>query len=302
MNGTRPPTISVVVAVYNAVATLRRCLESLAAQQGVPFEVIAIDGGSQDGSVDILQEYAPLLKYWESEPDEGIYHAWNKAVRHAEGEWLYFLGADDRLVDESVLAEVSSRLKSLPEKCRLAYGKVLVVNGSGKVVGERGDKFVRESGRAMHLPHQGTFHRRILFEEHGYFDESFRISGDYEFLLRELKTRPACSLGDLPIATMATGGLSDRPHLYLAMRKENLRAARRHGLVKSRLGADLAIGKARLRLALFKLLGPRMAQVFMNMYLNCIGKATMARQDDAFVDKKAKRKTFPERSTDDRQN
>jgi glycosyltransferase involved in cell wall biosynthesis len=89
--------ISVIVAVFNGAKTLQQCIDSVAGQTYPHKELIVIDGGSIDGTREILEGDATKLAYWVSEPDRGIYHAWNKALARARGDWICFLGADDYL-------------------------------------------------------------------------------------------------------------------------------------------------------------------------------------------------------------
>ena len=89
------PLISIIVAVYNGEKTLQRCIDSVFSQTYPHKELIIIDGGSTDGTVDILQTNNDKITYWKSEPDNGIYQAWNKALDHAKSDWICFLGSDD---------------------------------------------------------------------------------------------------------------------------------------------------------------------------------------------------------------
>ena len=91
------PKISIIVAVYNSKKTLQRCIDSVFSQTYPHKELIIIDGGSTDGTVDILRANNDKITYWKSEPDNGIYQAWNKALDHAKSDWICFLGADDYL-------------------------------------------------------------------------------------------------------------------------------------------------------------------------------------------------------------
>src|SRR5687767_5278814 len=84
-------TFSIIVANYNRADTLKRCIDSALGQERASYEVIVVDGGSKDRSLDILREYGEHVR-WRSEPDRGIAHAWNKGIASAKGEWLYFLG------------------------------------------------------------------------------------------------------------------------------------------------------------------------------------------------------------------
>ena len=92
------PLLTIIVAVFNGAKTLERCIDSVVQQTWPYKELIIMDGGSTDGTVDLLKRYDSKIKYWESRPDRGIYHAWNKALDHAEGEWICFIGCAEAAV------------------------------------------------------------------------------------------------------------------------------------------------------------------------------------------------------------
>ena len=89
------PKISIVIACLNCSRTLRKCLESIREQSYLNKEIVLIDALSSDETLNIVREYEESIDYWESSADTGIYHAWNKALAHVNGEWVIFLGADD---------------------------------------------------------------------------------------------------------------------------------------------------------------------------------------------------------------
>ncbi len=226
------PRITVIVAVYNGAKTLRRCLDSIFAQTYPNREVIIMDGGSTDGTVGLLQEYGAQIAFWESAPDQGIYHAWNKALTHATGEWICFLGADDYFWADDVLARMAARLPA-PSEARVVYGQAAVTAKSGDVLryeGQPWERAKRHLAWSLTLPHPGLLHHRSLFTDLGAFDESFRIAGDHELLLRELKTRPALFVPDVVVVGFQHGGLSNSPKAMSALLKEVARARRKHGL------------------------------------------------------------------------
>lgn len=230
------PLVSVVVAVRDAASTLARCLDSVIGQEGVWAELIVVDGASRDGSQHIIEERSDHIAWWESRPDRGICHAWNKALDRVSGEWVCFLGADDRLSSSTVLARVAPQLRGAAGRHRVAYGRLEVVDGAGNVVRTEGRPWeeVRAAFREhMTLPHPATFQRRSLFEVHGRFDESFRIGGDYELLLRELLHGEALFLAGEVLVEMAAGGLSDRPASATTLLRETYRARHMHGLVST---------------------------------------------------------------------
>ncbi len=231
------PSISVIVAVFNRVESLQRCIDSVTSQTYLNKELIVIDGGSTDGTVEILEANDRQITYWESEGDRGIYHAFNKALNHAQGDWIYFLGSDDYLWDEQSLSNVAKELENINgENLRLVYGKVAIVSQSGDVVQvvnkpwhQIKDMFLR----GCFICHQGVFHHKSMFEKHGQFDESFVISGVYELLLRELKHKnaEALFLPNVTVAAMQTGGYSTSPQHRISILQEYSRARKKNNVL-----------------------------------------------------------------------
>jgi glycosyltransferase involved in cell wall biosynthesis len=225
------PKISVIVAVFNGSATLLRCLNSIYSQSHNNYEIIVIDGGSKDGTIKILQDNSKRIDYWESVPDRGIYHAWNKALSHAKGEWICFLGSDDFFWDSEVFKNMLPRLQiAKNDGVRLVYGRVASVDKIGKVKNLLGIPWNRINSVLAHQmpPHPGLLHSSLLFKEHGTFDESFRIAGDYEFLLRELKTGDATFIPDIIVAGVQYGGVSCNKATFWKLIVEDVAARQRH--------------------------------------------------------------------------
>jgi glycosyltransferase involved in cell wall biosynthesis len=226
------PLISVIVAVYNGKATLQQCIDSVAQQTYPNKELIIIDGGSTDGTVDLINANRKKIAYWVSEPDHGIYNAWNKGMERSKGEWICFLGADDFLWNNQVLERMATHLEKLPSGISVAYGQIMLLSIDGHelhVVGEPWQEVKEQFKQYMSIPHQAVMHRRSLFEQHGKFDESFCIAGDYELLLRELKTGDAVFIPDIVMAGMRAGGISSLSENSMKMLREFGRAQRMHG-------------------------------------------------------------------------
>lgn len=221
----RVPLISIIVAVRNASMTLQRCIDSVL-NQSYPDpekELIIIDGGSVDNTVEIIRENDDAIAYWESKPDKGVYHAWNKALEHANGDWICFLGADDYFWDPNVLTRISAYLEGAYPTFRVVYGKVALVSKNGKTINLMGyhwQQAKRNFMQIMSIPHVGLMHHRKLFEIHGKFNEHYRIAGDYDLLLRELKTRDALFVPDIVVAGMQYGGLGSNPKNSVLILKE----------------------------------------------------------------------------------
>ena len=263
------PLLTVIVAVFNGAKTLQQCIDSFVQQTYENKELVIIDGGSQDGTVDLLKANSDSISYWTSEPDRGIYDAWNKGLSHAKGDWVCFLGADDYLWDTSVFERFSGELSIVNPRIRVAYSQIMLLSVEGErlyAVGEPWSKIKSNFIQLMCIPHQGVMHRRSLFEQHGKFDESFRIAGDYELLLRELKTGDAHFIPDLIATGMRQGGISSNPANTMTAMMEMRRAQRVHGKkIPGRLWLA-AVVKAYIRRLLWAVLGENLTRKALDRY------------------------------------
>lgn len=196
------PLVSLIVVCRNPGPALRAALASVRAQTAAA-EVIVIDGASTDGTAAWLEKQRKHLAALVSEPDGGVYDAMNKGVALARGEWILFLGADDRLAADGVLAEAARWLTRTD--AGVAAGEIAYTDG--RVYRMRS----RVNPRARNfVHHQGAFYRRQLFAEQGGFDPTFAVMADYELNLRLWKRRVAFKPVPLRIAVCGAGGLSDR--------------------------------------------------------------------------------------------
>ena len=172
------PLISVVTVSYNAVLTIEQTILSVINQTYPHIEYIIIDGGSTDGTVDIIKKYANRIAYWVSEPDKGIYDAMNKGIRTAKGEWINFMNAGDLFYSKDTLEKVFS--KSINDNIKVIYGDVMLnkqgVLSQGKVYP------ISFMQIAMPFCHQFSF-SHISEYTHG-FNLQFKIGADFEFYYR----------------------------------------------------------------------------------------------------------------------
>jgi glycosyltransferase involved in cell wall biosynthesis len=216
-----PGRVSVITAVYNAAPTLEECLLSVRNQSYPQIEHIVIDGGSTDGSIEVLQRHSSLLAYWVSEPDNGVFDAWNKGLSMATGEWIAFLGADDVLLPDAV-----SKYLTVCGGTDAQYVSSLVryirPGLPDKIVGRPWSWPAFQ--RKMTTAHVGSLHRFDLFEKYGNYDTSYKFVGDYELLLRPGKDLNNIFMGEVTVA-MPAGGNSD----CFAALKEAQRAKVRTG-------------------------------------------------------------------------
>ncbi|MDH4082702.1 MAG: glycosyltransferase [Nitrospira sp.] len=269
------PLISIIIATYNSKATLQQCIDSVAQQTYPHKELIIIDGGSKDGTVELLGANNQVISYWISQPDRGIYSAWNKALRMVHGDWICFLGADDFFWDDHVLTRMSERLKALSPSIRVVYGQNMLVNDRGENLYSMGASWQTVKGKfqtSMCLPHPGMMHHRSLFEQHGTFDESFRIAGDYEMLLRELKQADALFIPNLIIAGVRQGGISSNPHAALDVLTESRRAQRMHGQKYPSLLWLQSLIKVYARFVVWRVFGERVARRALDLGRQILGQ------------------------------
>lgn len=231
---TSKPLISVIVAVYNGAKTLQRCIDSVSGQTYLNKELIIIDGGSTDGTIEIIKSNQDQISYWKSEPDNGIYHAWNKALGHTTGDWICFLGSDDYLWRNSVFEEVMPHMiKAESKGIRMVYGQVARVTEDNEISCVDGYSWEYTCRGIIidgicSFAHQGMFHHRSLFEIYGKFDETFRIAGDYELLIRVFKDGgDAYFINGLIVSGMQTGGITSN---CIKLIKETARARKKNRL------------------------------------------------------------------------
>ena len=210
---------SVITINYNDSPGLRRTIESVVSQTAADKEYVIIDGGSTDGSVGVIKQYAAKIDYWVSESDRGIYHAMNKGVAHAHGDYCVFMNAGDIFYDDTVLERIS----------RTGLGSDIIV---GKVF--RGDSSSLMSPPpvgdislyhlyAAAIPHQGAFISTSLLRRHPY-DETLRISSDWKFFLQAI-ILDNCTMRyvDEPVARYDLGGVSSaNPELMRAEKEQVL--------------------------------------------------------------------------------
>ena len=202
-------TISVVTPVLNDVR-VERAIKSILAQQYDPApELIVVDGGSTDATLDVLAKYKDEIDVLVSEPDDGLYDAMNKGIRRARGDVVAILNADDHYVDPLVLRDVASRLDGA-DAC---YGDIVYTNRAGKVV--RYWKAGRCANAKWYFgwmpPHPSFFVRRGVYERHGVFDLRYPVAADYELMLRFIrKARIRVRYLDRVVVKMAVGGNSSQ--------------------------------------------------------------------------------------------
>ena len=179
--------VSIVTISYNNGLELEKTINSVINQNYSDCEFIVVDGGSQDGSLNILKQYDSHIDYWVSEPDKGIYNAMNKGIDHATGEWIFFLNSGDVFAANDVLKSVDFNVKD--EKIGAIFGKYKYYTRYGELLTNHALYPFYKSNkkfRSMGFSHQSVFVRTELAKMFHY-DESYRLCADYDMMMRIYK-------------------------------------------------------------------------------------------------------------------
>jgi glycosyltransferase involved in cell wall biosynthesis len=239
-----PPKISIVTPAFNGIATLRETIESVHAQDYKSWEHIVIDGGSTDGTVDLLRGYPHLQ--WVSEKDQGHYHAMNKGIERASGEIVAILNADD-CYREGALTRVAEAFAKNP-KWDALFGDIVYVDGEGAEIFRRVeacyDYDVLRFGNVCYVIHPTLFVKKRVYDRIGtYRYEKFLNCCDVDFILR--LGQQGCRVGHLPYALanyrLHEHGQSADRRVSANMKREYLAIRKEHGFPSGPRGRFLEL-------------------------------------------------------------
>lgn len=177
-----PSRISIITVCRNAAATIEQTLLSVLGQNYPNLEYIVIDGGSTDGTWDVISKYRSCLAYAISETDNGIYDAFNKGLAQANGDIIGILNADDQY-SPLVFNQINNEYQKNPN-CGVFYGKLVVINKEQKrwTVYPLGSHL--NLLNSMSIAHPATFVTKEMYSKHGLFDINYKIVADWDFILR----------------------------------------------------------------------------------------------------------------------
>lgn len=224
--------VCIITVVYNNVRRIERAINSVIRQTYKNIEYIVIDGGSTDGTVEVIKRYGNFISHWVSEPDKGVYDAFNKGIKLSTGDVIGFLNSDDFYANDTVIERVVN--KFLESCADGVYGDLVYINSHGKVV-----RYWKAGGYKKDLlkkgwmpPHPTFFLKREIYNKYGLYRTDMKISADYDMCLR-LLWKADIRIAYLPevLVIMEKGGLSNRSLLNMVKSlSEDYRAIRDNGV------------------------------------------------------------------------
>lgn len=252
------PRITVITATYNAVKELPWTLKSIREQTYPNFEWIIADGGSTDGTLDLIKSNSDIINTWFSEKDFGIYDAWNKALKYASGTWIQFIGAGDELASPDVYCLVANELRNAHPEFDIVYGNIqYIAESSRSLLEEVKRPWIEIKGKwetfRPKLPvHPEVFHHKSILSNDQPFSLKYKIAADSLLLLQNLLHKDPKYI-DILIDKMPVGGASwgfANPKL----RKELLSINAELGIRPPRLYFCKEYAKFSVKMAILKLL------------------------------------------------
>lgn len=199
--------ITIVTVSYNAASVIEETIKSVLNQSYKYIEYIIIDGGSTDGTIDIIKKYADNLSCWISEPDKGIYDAMNKGINKANGKWINFMNAGDSFIDNNVIEKVALSINS---NYGVTFGDT-IINKNGQRIIHKANPFYNKKKlhHKMGFNHQSTFVRTDLAKKY-LFDLNYKLAADYNMIISLYRTGIKFKQLDFTIALYDLNGISNQ--------------------------------------------------------------------------------------------
>lgn len=226
--------ISIITATLNSIKNLPTALSSVVSQNYDNIEWIIVDGNSNDGTVEYIKTHQDTIDHWISEPDLGIYDALNKGIRMATGDVIGLLHSDDVFNDQNTIANVAKSFIS--NNSDGVYGNLEYVSkhNINKVIRYwKSQNFKPSLLQLGWMPaHPSLFLKKEVYKKHGYFDLTFKIAADYDFILRIFQDQNLkFSYLNQVITKMRTGGASNHSLNNITIKTiEDLKALRKNNI------------------------------------------------------------------------
>ncbi|WP_286885397.1 glycosyltransferase family 2 protein [Aneurinibacillus sp. UBA3580] len=215
------PLVSIITAAYNSEKYIEDTIKSVICQSYPYIEYIVIDGASKDNTLSIVKKYEDKISKIISEPDKGVYDAFNKGLKAASGDIIYFLNSDDYLYDSSVISDVVGKFMSNSETS-IVYGDIHAWNEDTGFFLIWGQEVNIDSFKKGIMPgHPATFVKKELYNLHGYFSTEYKIASDFELMAKFFLTHESRALYyPRKVAVFRLGGLSSNPNTTALMSLE----------------------------------------------------------------------------------
>jgi glycosyltransferase involved in cell wall biosynthesis len=201
------PRISVITIVYNDVTGIEKTILSIVSQTYRELEYVIIDGGSADGTIDIIRKYEDRITKWISEPDKGLYDAMNKGLSLAGGDYVWFINSGDQIFAADTVEKMIRSIDIMPD---IYYGGTMIIDAKGNEIGDRRLKPPRHLSwksfrKGMLVCHQSVVVRRSIASE---YDLSYRIAADIDWVIRVTRNAYTIHNTGLILSRFLEGGLS----------------------------------------------------------------------------------------------
>ncbi|ATA68511.1 glycosyl transferase [Capnocytophaga cynodegmi] len=234
----RKHLISVITVSFNAVKTIEQTILSVINQTYPNIEYIIIDGGSTDGTIDIIKKYQDKIAYWISEPDKGIYDAMNKGIYKANGDWINFMNAGDKFYDNEVLSKFF-KANNL-EEVDIIYGSMVII--FPKKISLKKPLPISHIERGMPFCHQSSFVKSNLYKKY-LFNTTYRICADYKFFFDIYKAGAKFKYKEVIVSKFLYGGLSSSSSIDLLIEERHISGKKYNRYFFNRLLKELLLGQ-----------------------------------------------------------
>lgn len=204
----KKPTVSIITVVYNGVNTIERTILSILGQTYKNIEYIIIDGGSNDGTINMITSYSSVVTKWISEPDNGLYDAMNKGIKLSTGDYLWFINSGDEIASPNILENIFIK----NDYADIYYGETIVVDNNGISLGSRRLKppanlTWKDFRNGMLVSHQSVIVKKEISD---LYDTSFRFSADFNWVLNALKKSSKTVNTQTVLSRFLDGGLTKK--------------------------------------------------------------------------------------------